>query len=194
MNIVYFTSPEGFRAWLEANHATATELLVGFRKKDSGLPSMTWPESVDEALCYGWIDGIRRSVDASSYSIRFSPRKARSVWSNVNIARVAVLSAEGRMTAAGLRAYEARVENRSGIYSYEQRGEAVKSPLMAKIKSNKKACAFWEAQPPSYRKAMSWWVVSAKTDATREKRLATLIAECAAGRRIAQMVRKKSAS
>jgi hypothetical protein len=131
----FFATPQEFRAWFEAHHADAGELLVGFHKKNSGRPSITWPESVDEALCFGWIDGIRRRIDDESYSIRFTPRRARSIWSAVNIARAGELIAEGRMTPAGLAAFEARDEQRSAIYSYEQRHRATLSP------SRRRGCA-----------------------------------------------------
>jgi uncharacterized protein YdeI (YjbR/CyaY-like superfamily) len=180
----FFATPAKFRAWLAKNHAQATELLVGFYKRDSGKPSITWPESVDEALCFGWIDGVRRSIDAESYSIRFSPRKATSVWSAVNIKRVAVLTEEGRMTSAGLAAFEKRRENRSGVYAYEQRSAELPEEYAKALAKNAAARKFFEAQPPSYRKTMMWWIVSAKREETRQTRLAKLIAECAAGRRM----------
>jgi uncharacterized protein YdeI (YjbR/CyaY-like superfamily) len=194
MKIRFFATPNDFRAWLEKNHATADELWVGFHKKATGLPSITWPESVDEALCFGWIDGVRRSLDATSYAIRFSPRRPVSTWSVVNIRRVEVLTAEGRMTDAGRRAFEARRAHRVGIYSYEQREHAIDDALFDRLRANKAAWMFWEGQRASYRKAAAWWVVSARTVATREKRLDILIADSAAGRRVAQMTSKKPAT
>jgi uncharacterized protein YdeI (YjbR/CyaY-like superfamily) len=184
MKVTFFPRPAHFRRWLERNHATAKELLVGFHKKDSGKPSVTWPESVDEALCFGWIDGIRKSVDAVSYTIRFTPRKATSTWSAVNIRRVAVLTREGRMKPAGMKAFEVRRENRSGIYSYEQRRAQLEEPYASQLRKNETAWRFFEAQPPGYRKMMSWWVLSAKREETRLKRLEKLIAESALARRL----------
>jgi uncharacterized protein YdeI (YjbR/CyaY-like superfamily) len=180
----FFKSPAAFRAWLSANHAKATELLVGFYKKDSGKPSMTWPESVDEALCVGWIDGVRKRIDDDSYSIRFSPRRSRSIWSAVNIVRVRALTDLGLMKPAGLEAFQVRQENRSGIYTYEQRSATFPEPYAATMKKHKAAWTFFQAQPPGYRKKMGWWVVSAKLEATRAKRLEQLIEESARGRRM----------
>jgi uncharacterized protein YdeI (YjbR/CyaY-like superfamily) len=191
MEPTFFRSPADFRKWLEKHHATARELWVGFYKKGSGEPSITWPESVDEALCFGWIDGLRKGVDGRSYKIRFTPRKTVSVWSAVNIKRVAALTDEGRMRPAGLKAFEARKENKSGIYSYEQRRAALEEPYAGILRKNGAARAFFEAQPPSYRKAAGWWVVSAKKEETRLKRLEQLIADSANGRRLGHTVRKK---
>ncbi|MCM3875091.1 MAG: YdeI/OmpD-associated family protein [Thermoanaerobaculia bacterium] len=184
MKITFFPRPAGLRKWLEKNHATAKELLVGFYKKDSGKPSITWQESVDEALCVGWIDGVRKRVDEVSYTIRFSPRRPTSVWSAINIRRVAALSDEGRMKAPGLKAFERRRENRSGIYAYEQRRAQLEEPYASLLRKNESAWLFFEAQPPGYRKLMSWWILSAKKEETRHKRLETLIAESARGRRV----------
>ncbi len=191
MEPTFFRSPAEFRRWLDKHHATARELWVGFCKKGSGEPSITWPESVDEALCFGWIDGIRKSIDDRSYKIRFTPRRTGSVWSAVNIKRVAILTGQGRMRPAGLKAFEARKENRSGIYSYEQRRAELEEPYAGILRKNPAARAFFEAQPPSYRKAVGWWVVSAKKEETRLKRLEQLIEDSANGRRIGQMARKK---
>jgi uncharacterized protein YdeI (YjbR/CyaY-like superfamily) len=189
-DIVFFATPADFRAWLAANHETATELLVGFYKKGTGRPSLTWQEAVDQALCFGWIDGVRRSIDADSYLNRFTPRKPTSNWSNVNIARVAALTAAGLMQPAGLRAFAARTQAKSGVYSFEQ-GEPQTLPpeLEAPFRMNAAAWAFWEAQPPGYRRTAAWWVVSAKQEATRLRRLATLIEDSAAGRRLAHLAR-----
>jgi uncharacterized protein YdeI (YjbR/CyaY-like superfamily) len=189
MEPLYFETPAKFRAWLKRNHAEATELLVGFRKKGSGLASITWPESVDEALCFGWIDGVRKRVDESSYTIRFTPRKPGSTWSAVNMRRVEELRAEGRMTEAGLKAYEARVENRVGIYAYEQRSPTLETEYERRFRANERAWAFFESQPPSYRKTANWWVVSAKKPETRDRRLAQLIECSEAGVRIPQLRR-----
>ncbi|HEU4630291.1 MAG TPA: YdeI/OmpD-associated family protein [Gemmatimonadaceae bacterium] len=185
MEPVYFPTAADFRAWLEAHHATATELLVGFHRKGSGVPSLTWPESVDEALCFGWIDGVRRSVDVTRYCIRFTPRKPRSTWSAVNVARVAELVREGRMRPAGLAAFERRAPERTGTYSYERRADAVfDPPLERHFRASSAAWDFFQAQPAGYRRLMTFWVMSAKQPATRERRLARLIEASAAGQRI----------
>ena len=171
----FFKTPAAFRKWLGANHAKSKELWVGFYKKDSGKPSITWPESVDEALCFGWIDGVRKRLDDESYVIRFSPRKPSSIWSAVNIRNVERLIKEDRMQPAGAKAYKARREFRSGIYSYEQRSAELVEPYASTFKDNKAAWEFFSAQPPGYRKIMNWWIVSAKREETRCERLAKLI-------------------
>jgi uncharacterized protein YdeI (YjbR/CyaY-like superfamily) len=188
----FFPTPADFRKWFEKHHDSVTELLVGFYKKGSGKPSITWPESVDEALCFGWIDGIRRTIDAESYSIRFTPRRARSIWSNVNVKRVEELTEQGRMQLTGVRAFAARDPKRSGIYSFEQeRREEPKlsAAYVARLKANRKAWAFFQAQAPYYQRAVSGWVMGAKKEETQLKRLATLIDDSAHGRRIRQMAR-----
>jgi uncharacterized protein YdeI (YjbR/CyaY-like superfamily) len=179
----FFRTPAAFRAWLAKNHATTPELLVGYYKRASGRPSMTWPESVDEALCFGWIDGIRKRLDEDGYSIRFTPRRPRSIWSAVNIKRALELDALGLMTPSGRRAFDARLENRSGVYSYEQRSDTLPEPYGGMLRKHKAAWAFFQAQPPSYRKMTCWWVVSAKKEETRLKRLSLLIEDSARGRR-----------
>ena len=184
MNPKFFPTPSTFRKWLAANHTKAKELVVGFYKKGSGKPSITWPESVDEALCFGWIDGVRNSIDEESYRIRFTPRKPSSVWSAVNIRNVERLIKEKRMQPAGLKAFEARKENRSGIYAYEQRSPELVEPYAGIFKRNKAAWKFFQAQPPYYRKTMNWWIVSAKQEGTRSKRLDKLIEESAKGKRL----------
>ena len=184
MNPKFFKTPSAFRKWLATNHAKSKELWVGFYKKHSGKPSITWPESVDEALCFGWIDGIRKRIDEDSYVIRFTPRKTSSVWSNINIRNAEKLIAEKRMQPAGLKAYELRKENRSGIYSYEQRSPELEEKYARKLKRNKAAWKFFQAQPPSYRKMMNWYIVSAKQEETRLKRLDKLIEASAQGRRL----------
>ncbi len=191
MTIAFFPRPAGFRAWLEQHHETEQEILVGYYKKGSGRESIAWPEWVDEALCFGWIDGIRRSIDAESYSIRFTPRRPKSIWSAVNIGRMEALIALGRVHPAGLKAFEARQENRSGIYAYEQRDVDLPEPFRSMLEENRAAAEFFRAQPPSYRKVAHWWVVSAKTEATRLKRLATLIDDSANGRRLRHQTWKK---
>lgn len=181
----YFATPTDFRRWLTRHHKAATELLVGFHKKATGTPSMTWPESVDEALCVGWIDGVRRRVDDARYSIRFSPRRAKSIWSAINIARVKVLAAEGRMRPAGLAAFERRDEKRSRIYAYEQIKKATfDAAQLRAFKANRAAWKFFREQAPSYRQRCIYYVTSAKQEATRARRLKRLIAESAAGREL----------
>lgn len=190
----FFATPSEFGAWLEAHHESVSELLVGFHKTKTGKPSLTWPQSVDEALCHGWIDGVRTSLGETSYTIRFTPRKPTSHWSAVNLARVKALIAERRMRPAGLRAYERRVEGTSGRYSYEQRHSAVLPPAaLAFLRAHRAAWAYFEAQAPSYRTAATHWVVSAKKEETRERRLGVLVESCAAGRPIPSMrwVKKK---
>lgn len=186
---VYFESPAAFRAWLEAHHESAAELLVGYHKRHTGRPTMTWPESVDEALCFGWIDGIRRAVDAERYTIRFTPRRRHSVWSLINVRRVAALREEGRMRPAGLRAFEARRADKTGVASFERPLQILEPDELRQFKRNARAWAFWEAQPPGYRKTATHWVVSAKRPETRLKRLGVLIADAAAGLRIAPLRR-----
>ncbi len=181
----FFATPAEFRAWLEANHETATELLVGFHKKGSGLPSIAWPESVDQALCFGWIDGVRRSLGETSYAIRFTPRTARSNWSAVNITRAQELRDQGLMHPAGLAAFAARSDERSNTYSFEQRGPVeLSAGDRETFEANGDAWRFFQSQPPSYRKAAIWWVIGAKRDETRARRLATLIDDSAHERRV----------
>ena len=189
---VYFASPAEFRAWLALHHDSERELLVGFHKKGTGRPSMTWAESVDEALCYGWIDGVRRSVDAERYTIRFTPRTASSTWSLVNVRRAEALIESGRMQPAGMRAFEARQPDRTGVYSFEQRAEAaLDGAMVERFRANEAAWAFWEAQPPGYRRTATWYVASAKKEETRTRRLDRLIDDSAAGRRIKELRRKE---
>lgn len=188
---IYFASPAEFRDWLHAHHETATELLVGFHKRGTGRPSLTWPESVAEALCVGWIDGVRRRVDDERYTIRFTPRKARSIWSAVNIALMETLRAEGRVQPAGERAFERRLEAKSAIYSYEQRNTDIRlEPALEKrFRANRAAWRWFEAAAPSYRRPALWWIISAKKPETRERRLAELIARSAAGEKIGLLAR-----
>ncbi len=186
----FFRSPAEFRRWLAAHHASAAELWVGFRKKATGAPSITWPESVDEALCVGWIDGLRKRIDDAGYTIRFSPRKPGSIWSAVNVRRARALIEQGRMRAAGLKAYEARRANRVGVYSFEQRSVALPPPYEAKLQRNAAAWRFFHAQTASYRRAAMWWVVSAKQEATRLRRLEQLIDHSAHGRCAPQFLRR----
>jgi uncharacterized protein YdeI (YjbR/CyaY-like superfamily) len=181
---VFFPTPNDLRKWFRRNHAKAKKLWIGFYRKDSGKPSITWPESIDEALAVGWIDGIRRSIDHESYQIRFTPRRRGSIWSAVNIRHAEALAKEGRMTAAGRKAFAARRENKSGICSYEQRRAELAEPYRSLFRKNKASWEWFAAQPPSYRKMISWWIVSAKREATRQKRLQALIAASARRERL----------
>ena len=191
MKPTFFATPADLRRWLKRHHKSADELLVGFYKKGSGRPSITWPESVDEALCFGWIDGVRRSLDDQSYTIRFTPRRPGSIWSLINIRKVEALIRGGRMEPAGLEAFEARDEAKSGVYSFEQRENAkLEAKAEAEFKANRAAWRFFQAQPAGYRKIAIFFVVSAKREETRERRLQTLIADSAAGRRIGLLNRK----
>lgn len=187
----FFTTPAEFRVWLEANHETSRELWVGFYKKGSGQSSITWPEAVDEALCFGWIDSVRRSVDADSYANRFTPRQPRSTWSAVNIQRVEELTRLGRMRPAGLTAFAARSAARSGIYSFEQQEAiALGEDYERRFRANQAAWDFFQAQAAGYRRTASWWVISAKREETRLRRLDTLIDDSAHGRAIALLARR----
>jgi uncharacterized protein YdeI (YjbR/CyaY-like superfamily) len=182
---VYFETPEAMRRWFVEHAATEQELIVGFMKKGSGRPSVTWPESVDEALCFGWIDGVRHRIDDERYKIRFTPRKAGSHWSAVNIKRVPILQAEGRMTAAGLAAFEKRTEAKSKQAAYEQDTvPELSADEQALFRQNAAAWEWFNKQPPGYRKQMLWRVVSAKQVATRVRRLGLLIQASAEGRRL----------
>lgn len=185
MQPTFFAKPADFRRWLERNHHKADELLVGFWKKGSGRPSITWPESVDEALSFGWIDGVRRRIDDQSYSIRFTPRRRGSIWSAVNIKRATELTKLGRMATAGLRAFEARDEKKSAIYSYENRPRELAPEYEKRFRANQEAWEYWTAQPPGYRRVATYWVMEAKKEETRERRLAQLIDDSAHRRRIA---------
>ncbi len=191
MSPTFFPTPADFRRWLQAHHATEKELLVGFYKTGSGQPSITWPESVDQALCFGWIDGLRKRVDDERYTIRFTPRKPTSTWSAVNIKRVEELTQLGLMTPAGLKAFEARQANKYGIYSYEQRTAELPPAYDKVLKANRAAWTFFQAQPASYRKAAMWWIVSAKQETTRLKRLEQLIDLSAHAQQIPQFTRWK---
>jgi uncharacterized protein YdeI (YjbR/CyaY-like superfamily) len=184
MEPIYFESPEQFRDWLDANHAIATEVFVGFFRRATGRPSMTWSQSVDEALCYGWIDGRRHPIDAERTSLRFTPRKAGSTWSRVNIAKVAELTRHGRMRPAGVAAFAARTEAKSGIYSYESEAKEFPEELRERFQEHPQAWAFFNAQPPGYRKQMTHRVVSPKRADTRERRFNLLLEASAAGRRL----------
>jgi len=189
MEPIFFESPDHFRQWLHENHDKAKEVLVGYHKKHTGKPSLTWEASVREALCYGWIDGIRKTVDSDRYTIRFTPRKSGSNWSNVNIKHVEALTQAGRMQPAGLKAFEARSEAKSGIYSYEQNSSSLDEASQSRLKANRKAWDYFQAQAPSYQKGALCWVMSAKQAPTKEKRLITLIETSERGERLPQFLR-----
>jgi uncharacterized protein YdeI (YjbR/CyaY-like superfamily) len=176
-----FKDAAAFGRWLAENHAKAPELLVGYHKRGSGTPGMTWPESVDEALRFGWIDGVRRRVDDDRYTIRFTPRRARSIWSLVNVKKANALVESGRMEPAGLAAFAKRTEKNTGRYSAEQENVAFSPEQERALRANKAAWRFFEAQAPWYRRVAKWYVISAKRAETRERRLGILIERCAAG-------------
>jgi uncharacterized protein YdeI (YjbR/CyaY-like superfamily) len=185
MKPIYFESAAAFRRWLSANHAKCDEVVVGYYKRHTKKPSMTWSESVDEALCFGWIDGVRHGVDDERYTNRFTPRRAGSNWSLINIAKVKELIRTGRMKPAGLRAYEARDEKRTGVYSFERTTAAKLAPADEKVfRRNKTGWNWFSEQPQGYRRTAYHWVISAKREETRASRLATLIADSAAGRKV----------
>jgi uncharacterized protein YdeI (YjbR/CyaY-like superfamily) len=186
----FFPTLTDWRAWLEKNHADQEEMWVGFYKHDSGRPSITWPESVDGALCFGWIDGVRHSIDAVSYKIRFTPRKPRSIWSAINIKRATELTGLGLMHAAGRAAFEKRQGDRSAIYSYEQRKAAcLPAEYEKQFRAQRDAWKFYQAQPPWYRRTSTYWVISAKKEETRTKRLALLIDCCKQSKPIPTLTR-----
>jgi uncharacterized protein YdeI (YjbR/CyaY-like superfamily) len=194
MEPTFFATPDELRAWLQEHHATAGELLVGFHKKGSGRASITWPEAVDQALCFGWIDGVRRRIDGDSYSIRFTPRKARSTWSAVNVKRFGELSELGLVRPAGVAAFERRSEDRTGIYSHERREAATLEPAMEeRFRAHARAWRWFEAQPPWYRRTATHWVISAKKPETRERRLQRLIEDSAALRTVPPLTRPTGA-
>ncbi len=180
----YFPTEADFRRWLAANHQTAPELLVGFWKKSTGKPSIDWPQARDQALCFGWIDGVRKSLGDDAFTIRFTPRRKGSIWSKVNVDRFNALKADGDMTPAGERAYEEN-KHKTGLYSYEKPLASLDAGEEKLFRTNKTAWIYWEEQPPGYRKVVLNWITSAKKPETRARRLATLIEDCAAGRRIA---------
>ena len=177
MTPTFFAKQADFKKWLEKNHKKETELLVGFYKVDSGKPSITWTQSVDEALCFGWIDGIRKSIDKDSYQIRFTRRKSTSIWSAVNIQKIEVLTKQGLMQPAGLLSFQNRKENKSKIYSYENEEVKFSSDFEKQFKENKKAREYFQLLAPSYKKPSTNWVMSAKQEATKIKRLAELISD-----------------
>lgn len=180
----YFATQEEFREWLLANASTATELIVGYYKVASKKPSMSWSQSVDQALCFGWIDGVRRSVDAESYCIRFTPRKPNSNWSEININKVEHLTKAGLMTPAGIKAFSLRQAEKSGIYSHESKAQSLSEPYLEQLKSNSTAWIFFSHQAPSYQRAITNWIMSAKQESTRLNRLKKLIERCEQGNKI----------
>jgi uncharacterized protein YdeI (YjbR/CyaY-like superfamily) len=187
----FFATPIEFRSWLEENHERASELLVGFHKRGSDRPSITWPESVDEALCFGWIDGVRRRLDDESYTIRFTPRRPRSHWSNVNVRRIEELRREGRVRPAGLRAFDQRSEERTGQAAYEQPEEPeLGADYERRMRANGDAWRFFRSQAPWYRRAATHWIMRAKKEATRERRLAQLIECSERGRTVPPLTRR----
>lgn len=195
MDPVYFSSPAELRKWFEKNHLKEKELLVGFYKTSTGRPTISWSESVDQALCFGWIDGVRRSIDDKRYCIRFTPRKTGSIWSAVNIGKIEELTKKGLMTPAGMESFNQRNKEKSKLYSYEREKVELSPAFLKKFKSNKPAWNFFSLQPPSYQKPAINWVMSAKQEATRNSRLSSLIADSESGLRIKQLrrdVKKKA--
>lgn len=191
----FFETPEAWRAWLATHHATTPELWVGFYKKGTGRASITWPESVAQALCFGWIDGLRRSAGPDAYVIRFTPRRPRSIWSAVNLATYADLERRGLVTEAGRAAHARRRDDLTGVYSFENQAAATLSPEQeATFRADAAAWAYFQARPASYRTAATWWVVSAKQRATQERRLAQLVEDSAAGRPVAHLTRPAARS
>lgn len=184
MSATFFPTPKDFRNWLEDNHQNEKEFLVGFYKVGTKKPSMTWSESVDQALCFGWIDGVRKSIDEESYSIRFTPRKPTSIWSAINIKKVEDLTEAGLMTPQGLKAFELRKPERSAIYSHEKELATLYPDYEKQFKANKKAWEFFNNQAPSYQKVMLHWITSAKQEKTRLLRLEKTIRESELGKRV----------
>lgn len=188
---IFFEGPAAWRGWLLEHHESAAEVLVGYHKKATGRPSLTWPQSVEQALCFGWIDGIRRSAGPEAYTIRFTPRRPRSIWSAVNLATYAELERQGLVVEAGRAAYERRRDDRTAVYSFENADAAAFPPEMAaRLEADAAAWAFFSSRPAGYRTAATWWVVSAKREDTRERRLAQLIADSAAGRTVPPLTRR----
>jgi uncharacterized protein YdeI (YjbR/CyaY-like superfamily) len=181
----FFATPAEFRQWLEQHHETEKELFVGFYKVGSNKPSITWPQSVDEALCFGWIDGIRKSIDATSYTIRFTPRKKTSIWSAVNLKRIGELTEQGLVKPAGLTVFQERDLKKAGIYSHEKEDQPLDESFEAQLKANDNAWQFFHKQAPSYQKTVRHWIMSAKQPETRLKRLMSLIDDSENGRKVA---------
>lgn len=187
MKPTFFKTPADWRRWLTRHHADVAELWVGFHKRDSGKPSITWPESVDQALCFGWIDGVHKRLNGTSYVIRFTPRKPDSNWSLVNLRRVKALSKAGRMRSAGLKVFRARRLEKSGLYSFESRPQQLPPKYLRTLRADPPAWADYRGRPPGYRRLVNFWILSAKKEETRLKRLALLIRDSAAGRIIAPL-------
>jgi uncharacterized protein YdeI (YjbR/CyaY-like superfamily) len=190
MSIRYFKSQADFRKWLQRNHDKVSELWVGLRKKSSGIPTVSYKEALDEALCFGWIDGLRKSVDETSYKIRFTPRRSGSIWSRINLKRAEELKQRGLMAPSGLREYENRDPKKANLYSFENAPKQLDTSLEKKFKQNRKARRFFEAQPPYYKRLMIFWIMDAKKDETRLRRLQTLIDWSARGERLGIMTSK----
>ncbi|MEA2419792.1 MAG: hypothetical protein QOE60_1998 [Thermoleophilaceae bacterium] len=191
MKPVFFATPEQLGAWLEEHHETASELWVGFHKKGSGKPSVTWPEAVDQALRFGWIDGVRHGLDEESYTNRFTPRKPTSNWSAINVGKVEELKARGLMAPAGLRAYAARTPERTGVYSFERSAPAkLPAELEQRLRANPAAAEWFESRPPGYRRTAAHWVISAKREETRMRRMQQLIDCSAEGRTVPPLTRR----
>lgn len=191
MNIIFFSSPAEFRQWLADNHASSQELWVGYYKKGVGKPTLTWPESVDQALCFGWIDGIRKTINEESYKIRFTPRKSTSTWSSVNIKRMQELIEAGLVSPFGLAAFERRKEDRSRIYAYEQENLRLPDQYEEQFKTHAQGWQFFQTQADWYRKTAIWWIISAKKTETQLKRLTQLILDSNNARPIPSLTRIK---
>ncbi|MEO6844962.1 MAG: YdeI/OmpD-associated family protein [Ginsengibacter sp.] len=183
----FFSNSKDFRKWFEKNHDKAKELSVGFYKVTSGKKSITWSESVDEAICFGWIDGVRKSIDVESYRIRFTPRKPTSIWSAINIKKVEELSKKGLIHPQGLAAFSKRLEKKSAIYSYEKEPETLSPGFLKKLKANKKAWTFFQTMAPSYQRTCAHWIMTARQEATKMKRLEELINDSVMERKIKRL-------
>lgn len=188
--ISHFSSPEEFRKWLAKNHAAATELFVGFYKKSSGKKGATYSEALDEALCFGWIDGVRRSINSESYTIRFTPRRPKSIWSLVNVRHVKRLQKSGKMAEPGIKAFALREKHRTGIYSFEQKRPGLSARFKKLFRANAPAWEFFTKQAPWYQRTAGHWVVRAKQDETRMRRFAKLVEVSGKGRRLDQLTPK----
>jgi uncharacterized protein YdeI (YjbR/CyaY-like superfamily) len=184
MEPIYFRSVRELRSWLQKHQASASEVVIGFFSKSSQQRGLTYAEALDEALCFGWIDGLVRRVDADRHTRRFTPRKPTSIWSNINVNHVRRLMREGRMQPSGLAAFQRRSEAKTGVYSFENRPQEFPRVYARRFRANRTAWKFWLAQPPGYRRTVIWWVVSAKQEVTRERRFDRAVAESAAGRRL----------
>lgn len=182
--VVFFESATALRAWLSANHASERQLWIGFHKKGSGGHGIAYAEAVDEALCFGWIDGQLSGLDERTYALRFTPRRPDSIWSTANTRRVAELAEARRMHESGLRVFEARRADRTGVYINDMLDRGLPPHMEATFRGDPGAWEFWNRQAPSYRRQMTWWVLSARRDDTRQRRLRALINEHGAGRRI----------